>query len=710
MNYYIFFTTDNKSGWKCRPDRLNNKHPEIYDKIISYIKKYPELTDLQFKQQIYHFINDLQFKPSCNECGSDKIKFLDIKRGYQQFCSIKCSNKNKDKQEKTKHTNLERFGVINPMLNPEIKKSIEKKNLKNFDNINPFGSEKIKEKIRKTNFEKYGNEVASKSKIVKENYKKTCLDKYGVETHWFNLEFREKIKNKIINKYGVDNVFKNSNIKEKIKNTNIENLGVDNPSKSTEIYKKIKKTNLEKYGNECILNLKRVKDKIKKTNLEKYGNECIFLSKNFRKKYLNKTSKIEKEICKQLNGKKFNYYDKEFDIIKGNNIYEIDGDFYHPNKLENLSILQVGSAINDKEKIDLIKNSKYQLYKIYISSIPKKYNEEILQQLSYSPNYSITPNQIIVSKEYLKKYINKHGKDKLGKYANLFLKFIRTFHPEFPSNIYNENFNDVYYKLSKYENDTIYNPESKIFRNNCSSLGCGYLKNNFKSYWNSKYKNYMTPVEMWYDDNIMTKIILYRIGVNTSGEVFNFSIKELIKGISAIRGTISFFKPVLASNIYQHYLADIKKPTVLDPCSGFGGRLLGFKSKYPNGNYIGIEPNIKTFNELNNLGSKFSNIELYNCKFEDFKIIPKYDIIFTSIPYYNLETYNNNVDYKSFDDWVNKFIKPLLSYPRIIINMSYELCEKLKLTQYIDTYIINNTSHFNNLMKSKKEVIIKMNF
>lgn len=710
MDYLLFFTTNNDSGWKCRKDRLKNKHPEIYNEILLFLENNQDLIDLPFKQQIYHFIHNITEKQQCKECYTNNIKFFDISRGYQQFCSLKCSNKNKNKIKKTKQTNIEKYGVINPMLNPEIKEKIKEKNLKNFDSENPFGSKKIQDKIKKTNKDKYGVEVASKSDRVKEKYKETCIKKYNVETHWFDPEFKRKVKEKIVEKFGVDNVFKNGEVITKIKQTNLERYDTDIPSKNVDIKNKIKQTNFNRYGDECILRLKKVKDKIKRTNLDKYGTECIFKSKDFRKKYLTKTSKIEKTICKTLGGKKFNYHGKEFDIIIGNNIYEIDGDFFHPINLNNLTLIQLNSVINDYEKIKIIKKSKYNLYKIHVSTIPKKYNEKTLQKLSYVPDYNITPNQKIISKEYLKQYINNRGKDNLRKYVKLFLKFIRTFHPDFPDKIYNEEFGPMYNTLQKYENDTIYDSKNKSFRNTCSSLGCGYLKNNFKSYWKSKYKKHMTPLEIWYDDDIMTKIISYRIGINTSGEVFDFSIKELVKGISAIRGTISFFKPVLAASIYQHYLGEIENPIVLDPCSGFGGRLLGFKSKYPNGQYIGVEPNTETYNELIDLGSKFNGVSLYNSKFEDFDSEINYDIIFTSIPYFDLELYSNNFEYGSFDNWVNSFIKSLLSRPKLIINMSYDLCKELGLIKYIDSYIINNTSHYNKKQITKKEVIIKMNF
>ena len=209
----------------------------------------------------------------------------------------------------------------------------------------------------------------------------------------------------------------------------------------------------------------------------------------------------------------------------------------------------------------------------------------------------------------------------------------------------------------------------------------------------------------------MYDVISYRIGCNNSNEIFDFSLHQLIRGLSARRICISFFKPLLAATIYKHYIGDKQYPIVLDPCCGFGGRLLGFKSIYPNGIYIGCEPNVETYNELltlkNNSGWDDCTVKLYNCKFEDFiDEYHNYDLIFTSIPYYDLEIYSNHISYDSFEHWKDTFIKSILKYKtNCYINMSEELSNQLNLSN-IDSYIVSNRSHFDSKNGLKKEVIV----
>lgn len=594
MDYKEFFHTDNKSGWKGIESKLKNKHPRIHEVIILFNDD--ETKDLPFIRKIWHLINSIKTIPKCKEC-TNHAKFLRLESGYQEFCCVKCSNKNKNKIQSTKDSLTKTYGVDSSFKIDHVKKIIEEKNIKN---------------------------------------------------------------------YGVDNPFKNKEIQDRIKEGHIKTYGTDSPLK----------------------------------NLE------------FRQKYISKHSKIEKEVQTKLSGDTFVFNGKEFDIKIDNDIIEVDGDYFHKNKLENLSFIQVNTLINDKIKIDSINDSEYTLYKARVSDIKKlsDINIESLKEIAYQPDYSLGYIQKIIKKEYFKNYIDKKGKEKLINYLPLILKFIRTFQPEFPYPDATEELDNVLPKLNGFDYSNIYNPITKEFRNNVSLIGVNYLKSSFKSYWKSSYRNNKSPIEIWNDDAMMLKVIAYRIGINDSNEVFDLSLRNLINGISAIRGTISFFKPTVAAAIYKHYLGDIENPKVFDPCCGFGGRLLGFKSIYPNGSYTGCEPNVLTYGELKSVGDRFDRVSITNVKLEDYRGDTEYDLCFTSIPYFNTEDYKNNVNYKDFDDWRDKFITPLLKYKRLIINMSYELAVRLNLTGNIDTYLVNNVSHLNKNKKQKREVIIKLNF
>jgi len=499
-------------------------------------------------------------------------------------------------------------------------------------------------------------------------------------------------KTNLNNKYGVDTSFKIPEVIEKIKNSNLKNYGVDNVFKSKEFQKKIKET---------INNV--------------YGNSNIFKTEFFKQHRVNKKSKIENLICDKLGGESGVIIGgREFDIKINDTIIEIDGEYFHPGNLIDLTLIQLNNVINDKIKDDIIANSDYILHRVKVSRLKNTNINQIdynyIIENSYNNDYTLTYSQKIITKQYLKSYINKYGVDKLSKYLPMLLKFIRIFQENFPYPEKTEILGDVCDKIRNFDYDRFHNKNNNEFNNNTYNIGCNYLKSDFKSYWNSSYRGCESPIDIWVNDEKMLKIIAYRIGLNNSNEIFDLSLRNLVRGISAIRGTISFFKPLVAAGIYKHYLININNPIVFDPCSGFGGRLLGFKSIYPNGTYIGCEPNNDTYQELCNLGNNFSNTFIYNSKVEDFNQNIEYDIAFTSIPYFDLEDYKNGIFYNDFDEWVDVFIGKLLTYKRLIINMSYELCVKLGLDEYIDGYLTNGSTHYNKSKSSKKEVLIKLNF
>lgn len=597
MDYKEFFHTDNKSGWKCVESKLQNKRPDIYRLVINFSKS-NGLAGLPFLQKVYHFINDVKTVPVCQECGKD-VKFLRLLSGYQQFCGVKCSNKNAGKIEVCKSNMVEKYGVDTSFKIQEVKEQIIEKNIANFGVDNPFKSKDVQDKIRSTFKEKYGDEVPSKTELFKEKYRKTCNEKYGFDNHLLSPDIREKITKTTIENHGVDNPFKSKDIQGKIRSKCVEFHGVDNCFK-----------------------LKENQDKFKSTRLGLRGESKFMLDS------------------------------KGFDILLGDNIIE---------------------------------------------------------SVSYTADYNISYNQKILTKEYLRKFIETKGKDKLAYYVPLLLKFVREFQPQFPLPDDGYDVKDIMSRISKFDESKYHNKTDNSFNNNTYCAGVTFLKSIFKSYWNSSFKGKLTPVDYWIDDDKMLKVIAYRIGLNDNNEVYDFTMNNLVRGISAVRGTVSFFKPIVASGIYKHYLNGINNPVVFDPCCGFGGRLLGFHSTFNNGKYIGCEPNIDTYNELNILSDKIgSDSVIYNSKLEDVDIDLNYDIAFTSIPYFDLEDYNNGVSYSSFNEWVDTFIKKLISLPRIIINMPYDLAIKLNLEQYIDGYLVNSKTHYSS--NEKREVLLKFNF
>jgi len=693
---------------------------KTFENRLERVKHLTYLHNLTFEQYILKSVfNDV--RPTCKcGCGKETAFTRTIEKGWfyeyakNHFPRKKHSEETKKKIAETyKRVTQEKYGVDNMFQLEHIKEKIKQTNIEKLGVENPMFSETVKKKLKTTKKEKYGNENYRNEEKIKE----TNRIKYGRDYYMSTNEFKDKSLKTIQEVYGVDNVMKNNDIIETLKQSNVEKYGVEHPMKKKEISEKclinLQISNFKNYGVKSVLALDWVHNKSKSTHFERYGVDYPFQTKDYKKNFNPQHSKKELEVCEILNGESgFVYNGKEYDIKLGNNLFEIDGDYWHTSNLLYMNLPQLNSVVNDFIKIKNVEGTQYNLYKIFISNLPKEITEENLIKNSYIPNFELNYEDIIVSKEYLTSIIEREGKEYLEKYLKYFLTFIKTFQPTFPyhkSNDDIEKIKEIIFNYKKF--DTIFNKETKVFNNSAYTVGTTYLKAMFHSYWKSSFRGNKSPVQIWESEKDMTNIIKYRIGLNNSGEIYDFSLKNLVKGISAVRGSISFFKPIVAACIYREFLKDFSQedvPKVFDPCCGFGGRMLGFKSSFPNGIYVGCEPNIETYNELLELSKNFTNVTIYNCKVEDL-ILENYDfdLSFTSIPYFDLETYSNVMEYENIKEWQETFINSLSKFPNLLLNIPKDLEYLFKDVK--DVYFLKNSvsKHLNKKESDKNELILK---
>jgi hypothetical protein len=149
-----FFLTDNKSGWKTKPILLQKNKPDIYNSIIEFSNK-NNLTNLNFKQQVWHYINDVIEAPKCcNDSCSNLVKFKDsLQKGYGDFCSLSCANNSGLLNDRVITSNRIKHGVDYYSQHSDFINKVKKtKKIKYGDeNYNNIDKAKLTKKI------KYGN-------------------------------------------------------------------------------------------------------------------------------------------------------------------------------------------------------------------------------------------------------------------------------------------------------------------------------------------------------------------------------------------------------------------------------------------------------------------------------------------------------------------------------------------------------------------------
>lgn len=129
--------------------------------------------------------------------------------------------------------------------------------------------QKSKEKSRITNIEKYGVDNPAKSEFIKEKIKQTNYERYGGVSPMSSVSIQDKVKKTCLDRYGCENIFSSEYIKEKIKQTNIEKYGVEYSTQSKDIKNKIFITHKHNYYDKFLYMLSK-KDILCITSKEDY--------------------------------------------------------------------------------------------------------------------------------------------------------------------------------------------------------------------------------------------------------------------------------------------------------------------------------------------------------------------------------------------------------------------------------------------------------
>jgi hypothetical protein len=134
---------------------------------------------------------------------------------------------------------------------------------------------------------------------------------------------------------------------------------------------------------------------------------------------------------------------------------------------------------------------------------------------------------------------------------------------------------------------------------------------------------------------------------------------ELVSGEN-----VQNFKPQNARAIAEH-LCPVMWGRVYDYSCGYGGRLLGVSASRLNYQYVGVDPNTQTFQNLNHLNQLLGSSAEIICSTSQEYQPENIDLAFSSPPYFNLEKYCDEptqcmVQFTSLDDWFDGYVVPTM--------------------------------------------------
>ena len=170
-------------------------------------------------------------------------------------------------------------------------------------------------------------------------------------------------------------------------------------------------------------------------------------------------------------------------------------------------------------------------------------------------------------------------------------------------------------------------------------IGMKLCEHFFPNFYDIETPSGKSFASQWRDPVIMEKVLHWNRKSHSTPY-----LSELKRGVYFCGGLpkSTMYRPQMSKMVVHHYCNE-QGQFVLDPCAGWGGRLLGTIANQCH--YIGFEPNSATFNNLQRMVD-FLGIQKFVTLINDDALnMGKYDfpscnVVLTSPPYFNLEVYS----------------------------------------------------------------------
>lgn len=236
-----------------------------------------------------------------------------------------------------------------------------------------------------------------------------------------------------------------------------------------------------------------------------------------------------------------------------------------------------------------------------------------------------------------------------------YYRHVRGF-PYFPTD---EDFRDKeYQKFWRYDFTKVISGNTLRLTPHAGSLLWSYFPHSFeiKSYGRR------TPFQIFQDDELL--FIAIDKAIRFGNKMSDNRMRGMLRMVNSAKG-VSNFRPTAAAAIYHLYTSP--GDLVYDPCSGFGGRMMG--AARVGVNYLGVEPSTKTYIGLNQAAADYcKDIEteiVQGCAEDYCPDEASIDFVLSSPPYFNLEQYSqeNTQSYIKFptqEEWLEGFLLKMI--------------------------------------------------
>jgi hypothetical protein len=182
-------------------------------------------------------------------------------------------------------------------------------------------------------------------------------------------------------------------------------------------------------------------------------------------------------------------------------------------------------------------------------------------------------------------------------------------------------------------------------------------------------KNYKgISVKSLFNQESIEKALMQNLQMHSTP--YKSEIRRMIV-MTAGLGNVTKYRTVTSKAIVQYYGAK----RILDPCTGWGGRMLGSLAASKDTFYIGCEPDPNTAKGLRGILEDTSIPQAVRSRgliiekpaevaLTELSTMEKFDLVLTSPPYFNLELYTAGDQstglYTTWDAWTEKWLKVVI--------------------------------------------------
>lgn len=535
-------------------------------------------------------------KKTCSRVCSNKLKKLSMESSMMELYGVKNPGQMSDHQDKVHRTCEKKYDAPTFQQSAEGKKKLSDA----WKDKTPEEMQARLDKSIATNIARYNVPNGSQSAQAKEKQMKTNRERHGADWYTQTKEYQERAQETFESKYGDKVYFRTEDYRSKVRETCRRTRGVDHFTQDPN-YKK----------------------QIAERNIDAWGVSCVFQRPDIRAKAMRRTSNLEIRLHNMLENYHVEYeteyyvrkdgHSHHFDVFlpKYRLLIDVDGIYYH-------AYIEDPDGMKSRDDYDDVR-----LY-----CIPEGFGYVVLIESDFEREL-----------RRLQKILQDMDNG-LFQYDSEIFKWCRSV--GFPYYDYSDKYlKKQFDNLCKYHFEE-YHPACEI--------GISLVQQFHRSIFDCHVGKAVSIREAWDDDALLKKVIanrlIYQNDVRPSKVLTGFNI-------SKIAPKVSIFNPVLAKYLTQKYLSEFD--SVFDPFSGFSGRLLGVAASGKM--YIGQDLNSKVTVESNQIINFLDLWDTCSVSTQDiFTSSGVYECLLTCPPYGSKEVYNQEIIFKSCDEWIDECI------------------------------------------------------